>query len=380
MKPGLRKRTIAVVMTLVMSAAPAVADTNPMSLQRDADALHALGVTGVLARLETRDGVQVARSGVADLDTGRPLPPDPYLRIGSTTKTFVAVVVLQLVAEGRLSLSDPVERWLPGVVAGNGNDGRAVTVRQLLQHTSGLYNYVFDLVPNYLTAENYQRERWRLHSPDELVAIAMSHPPGDTGWAYSNTNYVLAGMLIETVTGHDWQWEVRDRIIEPLGLRHTHTPGSWPFLPAPHANNYQQFVPGGPLVDTTIAIRGMDSGADGSMVSTAADLNRFFAALLGGRLLSPASLAQMRQVVAVQDNEYPPGTGGGLGLYYRPLTCGGGYWGHSGNGFGYRVEPAVTSDGGRRLTVSIFTGTFDPDLAPRRAAALARLVDHALCE
>lgn len=376
-------RAVAGVVTvlLLIGVPPGAVDAEPTPLQRDADAVHALGVTGVLARLETRDGVQVARSGVANLGTGQPLPSDPYLRIGSTTKTFVAVVVLQLVVEGRLSLSDPVERWLPGVVAGNGNDGRTVTVRQLLQHTSGLYNYVFDLVPRYLTAESYRRERWRVYSPEELVVMAMSHPPGGTGWAYSNTNYVLAGMLVEAVTGHDWQREVHDRIIEPLGLRHTRTPGSWPFLPAPHATNYQQFRPGGPLVDATIAIRGLDSGADGSMISTAADLNRFFAALLGDRLLPPAQLAQMRQVVAVPDgNGYPPGTGDGLGLFYRPLTCGGGYWGHGGNGFGYTIEPAITSDGERHLTVSIFTGTFDPDLASHQAAALATLVDNALCE
>ncbi|MBE1485741.1 serine hydrolase domain-containing protein [Plantactinospora soyae] len=377
-------RVVAVSLALALlgAVAPATANTttNSTPLQHDVDRLHALGVTGVFARLDTGHGVEVARSGVADLDTRRPVPRDPYLRIGSTTKTYVAVVVLQLVAEGRLSLSDPVERWLPGVVAGNGNDGRTVTVRQLLQHTSGLRNYTQDLVSNYVTPETYRQERWRTYTPGELVAMAMSEPPSDTTWAYSNTNYVLAGMLIEAVTGHGWEREVQDRIIRPLGLRHTRTPGTWPFLPAPHATNYQQFTEGGPLVDTTIAVRGLDSGADGSMVSKAGDLNAFFAALIRGRLLPPAQLAQMRQMVAIPDgNGYPSGSGDGLGLFYRPLSCGGGYWGHGGNGFGYTIEPAVSDDGSRRITVSLFTGTIDRDAIAARAGALNSLIDRAIC-
>ncbi|MFC6018776.1 serine hydrolase domain-containing protein [Plantactinospora solaniradicis] len=371
---------VSLALTLLGAVAPATAATNPTPLQRDVDRLHTLGVTGVLARLETAHGVEVARSGVADLDTRRPVPRDPYLRIGSATKTYVAVVVLQLVAEGRLSLSDPVERWLPRVVAGNGNDGRTVTVRQLLQHTSGLYNYTETLVFDYVTPETYRRERWRTYTPGELVAMAMSESPTATTWAYSNTNYVLAGMLIEAVTGHGWEREVHDRILRPLGLRHTRTPGSWPFLPAPHATNYQQFTEGGPLVDTTIAIRGLDSGADGSMVSTAGDLNAFFAALVRGRLLPPAQLAEMRHLVAIPEgNGYPPGSGDGLGLFYRPLSCGGGYWGHGGNGFGYTIQPAVNEDGSRRLTVSLFTGTIDQDAIAARADALNSLIDRAMC-
>lgn len=376
-----------VVAALLFAEVPVAAQAGPgaaspprSSLQRDVDALIELGVTGALARLETPDGVQLARAGVADLDTRRPVPPDSYLRIGSTTKTFVAVVVLQLVAEGRLSLDDPVHRWLPGVVTGNGNDGRTITVRQLLNHTSGLYNYVFDLVPRYLTPEDYRRERWRHYRPDELVAMALRHPPGSTDWAYSNTNYVLAGMLVEAVTGRDWQREVHDRILRPLGLRRTLTPGSWPFLPAPHARNYHQFTPDGELIDTTVAIRALDSGADGSMISTATDLNQFFAALLAGRLLPPAQLAEMRRLVPVPaDQGYPAGTGGGLGLFRTPLSCGGEYWGHGGNGFGYTVEPAVTGDGSRRLTVTIFSGSFAPAPAAAWNTALRGLVDRALC-
>jgi len=290
----------AVIPLLTAGAVPAAARPASSRPQRSADALHALGVTGVLARLETADGVEVARSGVADLATGAVLPRDPYLRIG--------------------------------------------------QHDQ------------------------------DLAALAMAHPAGERTWSYSNTNYVIAGMLIEAVTGRGWDREVADRIARPLGLRRTSTPGTWPFLPSPPATHYFQFEPGGPLVDTTIAVRGLDSGADGSMISTAGDLNTFFRALLGGRLLPSAVLAQMRQLVTLPDGSgYPSGSGGGLGLFHRPLPCGGGYWGHGGNGFGYTVEPAVTGDGRRALTVSMFAGTLDPERAAAHAPAFTDLVDRALC-
>lgn len=106
--------------------------------------------------------------------------------------------------------------------------------------------------------------------------------PAGTRWAYSNTNYVLAGMLIEKITGRTWEQQVHDRILRPLGLKHTDAPGTKPFLPHPHTANYQQFTVNGPMLDTTILYRPFDSGADGSMTGTARDLNRFFTALAKG--------------------------------------------------------------------------------------------------
>lgn len=363
---------------LLVTGTPAVAGPERNRLQRDLDALRDLGITGALARLETADGVQTARSGVAEVDTARPVPAKPFLRAGSVTKTFVATVVLQLVAEGRLSLSDPVERWLPGVVAGNGNDGRRVTVRQLLRQTSGLYDYAYDIYPSLTTPEGYRRERWRVARPDELVAMAMRHAPADQVWAYSNTNYVLAGMVIKSVTGRDWATEVRERIFAPLRLHRTITPGTWPFLPHPHARNYQQWTPGGPLVETTIAFRILDSGADGSIISTAEDLNTFIAALVGGRLLPAAQLADMRTLVDIPPD--PRGhTGYGLGLYYHPLPCGGGAWTHGGNGLGYNVEVIATDDGATRLTVAEFSRSFDPVAEEARTAARWTLIERTMC-
>lgn len=380
----------AAVLALALSAVPSAAaspsvprpSAGDRSVQQGADALRDAGVTGVSVRLETPRGTVTARSGVGDLVSGRPVPEDGHLRLGSVTKTFVATVVLQLVDEGRLSLDRTVERLLPGVVTGAGNDGRAITLRDLLQHTSGLYDYTADVFPEH-SAATYYAHRWHAYRPARLVALAMRHepafPPG-TDWEYSNTNYVLAGMIIEKVTGRSWEQEVRDRVLRPLGLRHTDIPGLRPFLPQPHAANHQQFSPDGPMVDTTIPYRPFDLGADGAMTGTARDLNRFFTALVRGRLLEPATLAAMRTTTPVpRDSGHPAGTRSGLGLFFTPLSCGGGYLGHGGSGFGYLVRAATTTDGRRSVTVSTHSRPGDPDTADRQEDILRDLVDRALC-
>ncbi|MBB6414648.1 serine hydrolase [Streptomyces sp. AK010] len=379
----------AAVLALAVSSLPSVAASaaprpsgTAWSVQSDADALRDTGVTGVAVRLETPRGITTARSGVGDLVTHRPVSKDGYLRLGSTTKTFVATVVLQLVGEKRISLDQTVEQLLPGVVSGNGNDGRTITVRDLLQHTSGLSDYIYDVFPDP-SAQTYFANRWRAYQPEQLVALAMRHKPdfpAGTRWAYSNTNYVLAGMIIEKITGRTWEQQVHDRILRPLGLQTTDTPGTKPFLPHPHTANYQQFTVDGPMVDTTIPYRPFDSGADGSMTGTARDLNRFFTALANGRLLKPAELAAMRTTVPVpQDSGHPAGTGDGLGLFFTPLSCGGGYLGHGGSGFGYVIRAATTTDGRRTITVSAHSRSADPQVAARQEDALRNLIDHALC-
>ncbi|GGV73521.1 serine hydrolase [Streptomyces griseoloalbus] len=376
-------------LTLAVSSLPsAAASAAPhppgmrSSVQRDADALRDAGVTGVAVRLETPRGTVTARSGVGDLVTRRPVSRDGYLRLGSTTKTFVATVVLQLVGEKRISLDQTVEELLPGVVSGAGNDGRTITVRDLLRHTSGLADYIYDVFPDP-SARTYFAQRWRAYRPEELVGLAMRHAPAfpaGTRWAYSNTNYVLAGMIIEKVTGRTWEQQVLHRILRPLGLTDTDTPGTWPLLPHPHTANYQQFTVDGPMVDTTIPYRPFDSGADGSMTGTARDLNRFLTALADGRLLKPAELAAMRTTVPVpQDSGHPEGTRDGLGLFFTPLSCGGGYLGHGGSGFGYVIRAATTTDGRRTITVSAHSRSADPQTTARQEDALRDLIDHALC-
>jgi D-alanyl-D-alanine carboxypeptidase len=369
---------VAAVLVAAMAACGAGRGGDQAELQRDADAIRDVGVTGVQARMITENGEHVvATSGVADTTGNTKVDPEGYFRIGSDTKPFVATVVLQLVGEGALALDDTVERHLPGVVAGNGNDGNAITIRNLLQHTSGIH----DDYPGFDTPEEYQQRRFRPLPMEQLVARAMSHPPDfapGTGWGYSNTGYMLLAMVVERVAGRPWHEEVTARIVRPLGLEHTFLPGD-PGLPEPHARGYQRFVPGGALVDVTELF---DPNPSGGLVSTTADLNRFYRARLDGTLLGPAELAQAQRTVPVNEQveQLWPGGRYGLGLRERPLSCGGVYWGHGGGGAGYVTEGGVTPDGSRSVVVSMSsTLTESPDSYLRQQEAADLLVDRALC-
>jgi D-alanyl-D-alanine carboxypeptidase len=246
---GLATIVAGTLSTSVPGAMAAQQHGDQTRLRRDADAITALGATGAQVRLITADGRNlIATSGVGDLTTRRPVSPDGYFRIASVTKTFVATLMLQLAGDGRLSLDDTVERWLPGVVSGNGNDGRTITIRRLLQHTSGIH----DDYPDYTSAKDFYQHRYDTYTAEQIVARAMLHQPDfrpGKGWSYSNTGYVLLGLIIQRVTGHPWHEELRDRILRPFGLDHTFWPGTSPTLPRPHAASYQRFNPGEPLVD-----------------------------------------------------------------------------------------------------------------------------------
>ncbi|MEU5025567.1 serine hydrolase domain-containing protein [Streptomyces milbemycinicus] len=355
-------------------------------LRRDTAAVHRAGAIGVAAVLDTPSGTATARAGEADLRTGAPMRTDAHYRAGSTVKTFVATVTLQLVGEGRLALDDTVDRWLPGVVSGHGNDGRRITVRQLLQHTSGLRGYtsIPEVFPAGYSARGYYENRFRHYTAGELVAAAVGHPPNSepgAAYRYSNTNYVVIGMIIETVTGHPWRTEVRDRVIRPLGLAGTSLPGDHPYLPAPYAHGHHTYAEDGRAedgrrVDTTV-FNSTAADASGDLVTTPQDVNRFFGALLTGRLLRPAELAEMRRTVPIPDE---PGRRAGLGLETTPLSCGGFYWHHGGNALGYSSENGVTTDGRRAVTVS--TNSFDESDTGRQEQAdqaVKVLIDHALC-
>ncbi|GAA1691514.1 serine hydrolase domain-containing protein [Glycomyces endophyticus] len=346
-------------------------------LLRDAEAIEALGVVGVQARVSDETGPDLtAVSGVAEFGTDRPVPEDGYFRIASTGKSLVATVVLQLVGEGALSLDDTVDRWLPGVVDGNGNDGRLVTVRQLLQHTSGIH----DDLPGYADHADYLERRYDVYTPEQIIERAMAHAPDfepGTGWGYSNTGYVLLDMIIEEATGRPWHQEVQTRILDPLGMDRTYLPGGDPTPRSPHARAYERY-PSGERADVTEVI----VPDPGGYVSTTADVNRFFQGLLGGVLLDEAMLAEMRDTVPVGEEmeAYWPGAGYGLGLMNRPLSCGGSYWGHEGGESGYITLNGVTDDGGRAATVSMSTALADsPDSALQQEQAASALIDHALC-
>ena len=315
--------------------------------------LVAAGAPGAVAivndgsRSGHRPRVWAGASGVADLRSGRPMQPDDGFRVGSMTKTFVATVALQLVDEGRLSLSDTVERWLPGLLP----YGDKITVRQLLDHTSGIPEAAF--IPKLAL---YQGVRFRSWTPPELVALIAHQPPvfpAGSQWAYTNTNYLLAGLIVEAVTRRSLGAELARRIFRPLQLRHTYFPVNFPFLVEPHASGYSLALDdnlnpiGGPLLDFTV-YNPSSLWAEGNIVSTERDLARFFRALLGGRLLSGALLADMKRPVAVS----VPGFGYGLGLYVVDTPCGT-LFGHTGGVPGFQNWLFNSADGSRQVGVMI---------------------------
>ncbi|WP_416973742.1 serine hydrolase domain-containing protein [Streptomyces sp. 4F14] len=364
-----RRRGLPVLaaVTTAALAAPAATAQPADPLQRQVEAIHATGAVGVHAEVVSPGARDSASAGTAALNTGRPMPRDGRFRIGSATKTFTATVVLQLVGEGRLSLEDTVERWLPGVVRGNGNDGGRITVRQLLQHTSGIPDAGPD-IPALNSAAGYRAERLRTYTPEEVVRLALRHPHSDARWSYSNTNYLLAAMIIHKVTGRSWAREVTDRIIRPLDLRGTSTPGTFPFLPRPHARGYATFGTG-TRTDVTDLDASMAVGS-GSIISTAYDLNRFHAALLGGRLLAPAQLDAMTTTMPVPEL----GAGYGLGLAELPLPCGGSYFGHRGELLGYVAWSGATRDGTRTAAVYVTS-----EVGRDTERAMTTLVGQELC-
>jgi D-alanyl-D-alanine carboxypeptidase len=300
--------------------------------------LVADGAPGALAVVRTPGKTDRAVAGL-----GRTQPPvrrrsvDRF-RVASVTKTFVATVVLQLAAEQKLTIDDPVERWLPGLVP----KGSAITLRQLMNHTSGLFDYDADKKWQAARIANPRR----IWTPRELVAIAMSHRPlfaPGKGWSYSNTNYVLLGLVVEAVTRHSLGVELQRRVFGKLALRSTSYPLKT-LLGGRFAHGY--FVsrpplkaPRGTLLDVNAA--SPSAWGAGQIVSNAGDLITFFAALLGGRLLPPAQLAAMETLV--------PGHDYGLGLAVTQTPCGTAY-GHNGDFPGYRTV-VLASQRGKRVAV-----------------------------
>ncbi|WUS43037.1 beta-lactamase family protein [Kitasatospora sp. NBC_01250] len=356
-------------MTLSAALAPSAvsATARPDAVQQGLNALlHNDGVPAALAGVQGRDGrIRTYTAGVGDLATGAKVPVDGQVRIGSNTKTFTAVVVLQLVGEGKIGLDEPIETYLPGLVRGDGIDGRHITVRQLLQHTSGIPDY-----EGYIDEAAMQD---RYYDPRDLLDIALQHKadfaPG-TGFNYSSTNYVLAGLIVQKVTGRPLPEEIEQRVVQRIGLRHTYfpAPGDRTIREA-HPQGYRRDAAGGPLLDFTQ----MDPSAGwaaGQMISTNSDLDRFFTALLGGRLLPAAQLAQMRTTVPIGTT----GAGYGLGIISRPLSCGGVYWGHGGDIPGYETRGGVTDDG-RAADVAVTTIPTDPV----GTTHVENVVDTALC-
>jgi len=311
-------------------------------------------------------GVQMHANG-RDYAEGK-APVNGQVRVGSITKSFVAVTVLQLVADGKIDLDGPVATYVPQV-----KDNR-VTVRQVLQHTSGLPDY-----PVAIGVAKIGDVRNRYFEPRELLNVGLSQQPAfqpGEKYSYSNTNYVVAGLLIQKVTGRPAPEEIQRRVIDKVGLRDTYWPSQGEQrIRGRHARAYalsDLFDPKSKVVDATELDTSM-AWASGAMVSTPADVAKFFKVLLKGGLLPPAQLAEMRKTVPSGDkNAY------GLGLESTKLSCGGVYWGHGGTIHGWATLGAATDNGREAaVTLTALPGTYGD--GNKTFQQLLDVVDTALC-
>ncbi|MFJ9641501.1 serine hydrolase domain-containing protein [Streptomyces sp. NPDC004244] len=301
------------------------------------------GAPGAMARYSGPDGVRNVTEGVQDRTTGAAMDPASRFRVGSVTKTFSSVVLLQLVAEGKIRLDDPVNTYLPGLLP----DDR-ITVRHLLSHRSGLSDYTNAMFAQ--TVPGFEAVRNRVFTYQELVALSLREPrtaePG-ASYQYSNTNFVVVGMLIEKATGQPVAKAYEQRIIKPLKLKNTSYVHPSTAIKGPHAHGYlHPDEEGAPLVDSTEQTVSWAQSA-GAMISTEADLSTFMSALLGGRLLRADMLDAM---LAASPTDATNTRFYGLGLRRYDLSCGTSVYGHTGTVQGFYTYAFTTRDGKRSLS------------------------------
>jgi D-alanyl-D-alanine carboxypeptidase len=334
---------------------------DPAELDAAIENVHRAGMPGLFA--EVRDGDQVWRgaAGVADLATGRPVTAGMRHRVGSITKTFTAAAVLQQVEDGRIGLDTPIGRYLPRLVPAARGD--AITVRMLLNHTSGLAEYLPYAYPSLKAfpdladtgPQSLDDNRFTRFHPAELIEMGVTAPavgtPGGTPGVYSNTNYLLLGRLLEHVTGTTAERYITRNVIERAGLRDTELPAE-PYVDGPHSRMYEAWFG---MIDPPRDFSVYDMswvGPAASLISTVADLNRFFGMLLAGEIVSPSSLAQMRRTVPVVSQEGRT-IDYGLGLHPMAPPGPGTFWGHGGTVWGAGALAMTRADGKRQMSVAV---------------------------
>ncbi|MFH8405114.1 serine hydrolase domain-containing protein [Streptomyces sp. NPDC018019] len=397
--PGRRRARLAATATAVLlallapalpasaaepPAAPAAATTaahrtalDRKALDRTLQDMHKAGMYGAYSAVRDGDASWQGASGVADIKTGRPTTPWLRHRIGSITKTFTSVAVLQQVGKGRIGLDAPIGRYLPDLFPGE--RGQAVTVRMLLNHTSGIADYDTLI---WKTPDDVERLRFHQWDPRELVRIGLEAPPeGKPGEAYhyANTNYVIAGLLLHKVTGKAPEKYITDHVIRKAGLRNTYFPRSAQ-VTGPHAEIYEgMYGLFDPPRDFTVHNMSW-AGTAGSLISTMGDLNQFMRALLTGKLLGPAELRQMKTTVPTDT----PALRYGLGLMSLDRPCGR-FWGHNGLVWGAETMSLSSEDGKRQLSYGTTLTRYNeigedgyPKPSPIDFARVAHM-DQALC-
>ncbi|MCX4403017.1 MULTISPECIES: serine hydrolase [unclassified Streptomyces] len=323
------------------------------------------GAPGAMVRVDDNGTIHRLSEGVADRATGRAITTTDRFRVGSVTKSFSAVVLLQLVDEGKLDLDASVNTYLPGLLPDN-----RITVRQVMSHRSGLYDYTNDMFAQ--TVPGFESVRNKVFSYQDLVTLSLKHAvtnaPG-AAYSYSNTNFVVAGMLIEKLTGHSVATEYQNRIFTPLNLTDTFYVHPDTAIPGTHANGY--LTPdeaGGALVDSTEQTVSWAQSA-GAVISSTQDLDTFFSALMSGQLMSAAQLAQMQQWTTVNSTQ-----GYGLGLRRRDLSCGISVYGHTGTVQGYYTYAFASKDG-KRSVIALANTSNNVDVLN----TMARTLESAFC-
>jgi D-alanyl-D-alanine carboxypeptidase len=323
--------------------------------------VHRAGMPGVFA--EVRDGDQVWRnaSGVADLSTNRPVTPDMRHRVGSISKTFTAAAVLQQVERGQIGLDTPIGRYLPRLVPGE--RGKAITVRMLINHTSGLAEYLPYMYPSLkafpalaeTSPESLDHKRFTRFHPTELIGMGVAAPavgtPGGAPGVYSNTNYQLLCQLLECVTGTTAEKCITQNVIERAGLKDTELPVG-PYVSGPHSQMYEAWFG---MIDPPGDYSVFDMswvGPAASLISTVADLNRFYALLLAGEIVNESSLAEMQHTIPVISLEGKK-IDYGLGLRKMEVPGHGTFWGHDGTVWGAGAMSMTRADGKRQMSVAV---------------------------
>lgn len=333
---------------------------DPAALDAAIEKVHRAGMPGLFA--EVRDGDQVWRgaAGVADVATGRPVTAGMRHRVGSITKTFTAAAVLQQVESGRIALDTPIGRYLPKLVPGERGD--AITVRMLINHTSGLAEYLPYAYPSLKAfpalaetgPQSLDDHRFTRFEPAELIEMGVTAPavgaPGGSPGVYSNTNYLLLVELLEQVTGTTAERYITRHVIERAGLRDTELPDG-PYVNGPHSRLYEAWFG---MIDPPRDYSVYDMswvGPSASLISTVADLNRFYGMLLAGEIVSPSSLEHMQRTVPVISQE---GKTIDYGLGLHPMEGPGHtFWGHGGTVWGGGALAMIRADGKRQMAVAV---------------------------
>ncbi|MBH0776995.1 serine hydrolase domain-containing protein [Nocardia bovistercoris] len=329
------------------TAVPGVAASPAQILLAGARVAAGGGFPGVIGMVRNDPYREYVAVGFKKYQTQIAADSSAQFRIGGNTEAYTATVLLQLEAEGALSLDDTVQHWLPGAVAANGNDGAAITVRQLLNHTSGLPEY--SASPTFTTSYTLNFEPYQPWAPQDLVNIALTQPPlGVPGqkFAFANTNYVLAGMVIEAVTGNTAAAEIRTRILTPFALDDTSFPTDDPQL-------YGNYLEGHSITwgiyRFVTASQVQAFGAAGAIVSTLDDLSVFTSALISGQLLPATQQEALKTTVPVPNSNGKASYGLGV---LRTETAAGPVWQHTGGVLGYYSLWLTSDDGAKQVVVA----------------------------